>query len=96
VGRIIIDNTDYIIDVDPLNFTLKKYYGMIKDKDGKEVESVSVEGYFSTLEYAFKRLYKLFLVEKINKKERVALEELRNIILETKNDIKKITDKLDI
>jgi high-affinity Fe2+/Pb2+ permease len=95
VGRIVINDT-YLIDVDQYNFCVKKFYGMIKDKEGNDIESVSVEGYFSTLENALKHLHRLFLVEKINKKEKVSLEELRNMILETKKDIKKINDKLDI
>ncbi len=52
----------YYIEVDPMNFTLKKR-GRGKNKKGEEVDTEKVIGHFSTLEGAIERFVKLSQID---------------------------------
>jgi hypothetical protein len=88
--RIIINET-YEIDVDDFNHTLIKNYTKNK-KDGTTEQAKMTVGYFADLNGCLQKIVKLMMIDKID--GIITVEQLRDIILEIKSEIKTITDNL--
>lgn len=63
----------YFIDIDPLNYTLRKRYTG-QTKSGEEKESIRTHGYYGKIEQAIMRYIELCQMDVLDG-ERVSLEE---------------------
>lgn len=82
----------FIIDADENNITIREY-GTVQDKDSKNYgeETVTVLGYYSTLEQALLGLEKILIRRSIRDKEHTLksiVEEIRALHKELKSLIK--------
>ena len=60
-------NEDWVIDVDPFNYTIKKdLHKQIKQKGGNVVDLFNVVGYYGTLDAAFNALGEQIIKDKLS------------------------------
>ncbi len=65
------------------------------DKKGKEVESGIIVWYFPTLEMCFQEIFEWFIKKELSKQTCSDLEELKKILVETKEKIRDIIKPLE-
>lgn len=59
-------NDDWVVDVDPYNYILKKdLHRMTKDRNGNPIPAYDTQGHFSSLQAALERLGEEMVREKL-------------------------------
>jgi len=85
----------YAIDIDSLNYTLKKDVRMQKSKEsGKEYEASSVVGYYQNLENVLNAYYKEKVIDALEDKQ--TLKMALRVLEETKEMVRKQFEGIDI
>ena len=81
-------NEQYFVEVDKKNLTLVESTGKVRKSTGEPVYLTL--GYYTSWVGIYKALYRLFLCEKIIKQDIVTMAELKNIFIESRQEIHRI------